>query len=538
MPREARSPGRTARTREHDGPVPAPLGRHWATSRFARSAVCNVTGWLAELAERSGWLERQAYVDNERTWTYAEIHEAIACSATLLAECGAGKGERVLIATHDRIGFVLAFLGAARLGAVAVPANPRLGSKEYAFMAADATPCLVVCEKDLAEHFRGVPVLDALELEREGPARSPSPLASLGTDALLYGQYTSGTTGKPKLALHHHSDVPHHAAAIRAILEPTPEDVFYSVSRTYFSYGLGNSLFCVLASGVSAALQLDLPTVGAVSELMARVRPTVMFAVPSFYAVLIAEGDPEPFHCLRAAVSAGEALAPALQARASSFLGAPVLNGLGSTEVGHLFIANTLRDRRPGTFGRILPGYEMSVRDERGARLPPRCVGSLWVRGPTLMTGYHNRPEESARVLVDDWLCTGDLVSLDEDGLVHHFGRTDDLEMVGGISVSPVEVEALIASHPAVEDIAVVARVDAIGASRLRAFAVLAPGFQPSEELESELLRFVHDQLVAYMVPRSVSFVDTLPRTPSGKLQRHVLRAGWPDAEQPSRGTA
>ncbi len=516
------------------GPLGTALGPRRPGPTGVRTSAHNVTAWLEDLARQSGWMDRRAYLDDGRPWSYEELHAAIASSATLLAERGARPERPVLVATHDRIAFVLAFLGAARLGAVPVPVNPRLTAHDYAFMTADARPTLVVCEDELVPHFPGLSVLTASELEARGPRQPATPAAALPENALLYGQYTSGTTGTPKLVLHRHSDVAHHAEVIRTILEPTPDDVFFSVSRAYFSYGLGNSVLCVLSTGVGAVLQRALPTVAAVSEVMARARPTVLFAVPTFYAVLVTEGEASPFRSLRACLSAGEALAPAIQEHAADFLGATILNGLGSTEVGHLFVANTLRDCTPGTFGRAMPGYTLGVRDERRELVEPGEMGTLWVQGPTLMVGYHNRPEESERILSGDWLCTGDRVIVDGDGLVHHHGRSDDLEMVGGISVAPMEIEAVLAGHPAVEDVAVVALPDGIGASRLRAFAVLAPGQAPSEDLERSLLQLVRDHLVAYMVPRSVTFVAALPRTPSGKLQRHVLRRGWPQPGSPS----
>ena len=311
MPRDTRAPTPLAAALDVRAPAvgpprgPDPLGE--------RSPRHNVTVWLEELARRSGWLERLAYLDAGRRWSYEEIHAAIASSATLLAERGARPRRPVLIATQDRVAFVLAFLGAARLGAIALPVNPRLGAREHAFMVDDARPTLVVCEDELVGHFPGLAVLPAAELEAQGPARPAAPPASLPGDALLYGQYTSGTTGTPKLVLHRHSDVAHHAAVMRTILEPTPDDVFFSVSRAYFSYGLGNSLLCVLSTGVAAVLQRELPTVEAVTELVARTHPTVLFAVPTFYAVLLAEGAPAPFASVRACLSAGEALAPALQ---------------------------------------------------------------------------------------------------------------------------------------------------------------------------------------------------------------------------------
>ena len=366
---------------------------------------------------------------------------------------------------------------------------------------------------------------------------APAPAASLPADALLYGQYTSGTTGNPKLVVHRHADPPWHAVAVsRGVLEIVPDDVLYSVSRAYFSYGLGNTLFCALSTGASAALQPEVPTIAAVTELVRTVRPTVLFAVPSFYAVLVAEGDRDSFGSLRVAVSAGEALSPTLCARARDFLGVPVLDGLGSTEVGHLFIANTLAQRRDGSCGVVLAGYEISVRNEEGAEVAPGSAGALWVRGPTLMTGYRNRPTETARVLVGGWLRTGDRVQVDAEGFVHHCGRVDDLEMIGGITVSPLEIEAILGSHDAVAEVAVAAVPDSRGASRLRAFVVTAPGHPCSAELEAELILFARAHLAPYKVPRSVLFVCELPRTPTGKLRRHVLRAGWPGLDPAGPG--
>lgn len=499
-----------------------------------RSTRHNVTVQLAELAEAEGWTDLPAFHEYGRTWTHGEVHAAVASSATLLAELGVREGDRVMIALHDRIGFILAFLGAARLGAVAVPVNPRLGPKDYAFMVEDAAPRLVVCEEEIAGHFPTAPVLSVSELEALGPARQPAPPASLEDDALLYGQYTSGTTGQPKLVLHRHTDIAHYAQAVsHAALELTPDDVLYSVSRAYFSYGLGNTVFCALSTGASTALQPELPTIGAVSGLVARLRPSVMFAVPSFYAVLLAEGDPEVFGCLRVAVSAGEALTPSLQARTSAWLGIQVLDCLGSTEVGQLFVGNSVRSQRAGSSGHALPGFELSVRDESGEELPCDRVGALWVRGPTLMARYHNRPEQTASVLVGGWLRTGDRVAIDAEGFVHHHGRIDDLEMVGGITIAPLEIETLLAAHPDVAEVAVVTVPDAVGASRLRAFVVPTTGSAGSPELEAELVLLARGHLAAYKVPRSVHFVDALPRTPTGKLQRHVLRASWPPSPPP-----
>ncbi len=511
-----------------------------ATPQSAAQGVAyrNAAVELAELAAASGWLERRAFIESERVWTYRELYDAVASSSGLLAERGVAQGDRVLIALHDRVAFLLAFLGVARLGATAVPINPRLVPEEFEYIAHDAAPSLVVCEPELAPAFPGTPAVSGAELEAAGLSRSPAEPADPGDGAALYGLYTSGTTGRPKLVLHRHSDIRWHSAAVsRAALGIVPDDVLYSVSRAFFSYGLGNTVFTTLSSGATAVLEPGRPTVASVSALACRTHPTVFFAVPSFYAMLLADGDPGCFRSLRVAVSAGEVMSPALCARVSDFLGVPVLDALGSSEVGHLFIANTLERQRPGTCGVVLPGYEISVRDAQGEDLPPGSVGSLWVRGPTLMTGYHGRPEETERVLVGGWLHTGDRAYVDDDGFVHHKGRADDIEMVGGISVSPVEVETVLASHPHVGEVAVAAVPDHLGATRLRAFVVPGAGVSGSEALEAEIILLARRHLAPYKVPRSVQFVDELPRTSTGKLRRHVLRSLGARAG-PDRSTA
>ncbi|MGH9062793.1 MAG: benzoate-CoA ligase family protein [Acidimicrobiales bacterium] len=498
----------------------------------AEPAVANLAVQLAERADVSGWADRVAFREGRRAWTHRQVHEGAARAAGALAGLGAGRGDRVLLALPDGIGFVWSFLGAARLGAVAVPVNPGLSAGEHAQMAEDAQPAVVVCHPGLVPRFEAVEkwrpvVVDGDALLRAMDAGSPAPPAQVGPDDPAYAQYTSGTTGRPKAALHRHSDPRcyYEAVAVGA-LGIGPDDVLLSVSKAYFAYGLGNTVFFPLFSGASAVLWPELPTVDGLVALVGACRPTVLFAVPSFYAALSARGGPRPFACLRAAVSAGEALSPALHERVAAWLGTPVLDGLGSTEVGQTFVSNTLGRARPGTVGVPLPGYRVSVRDEGGAELPPGETGELWVQGPSVLTGYWRRPDATEAALSGGWLRTGDRATVDRDGFVHHAGRVDDMEMVGGITVSPLEVEGLLMSHPAVVDVAVVAVPDDVGATRLRSFVVLAPGAAGTPQLEEELLDLVRSRHAPYKVPRSVAFVASLPRTPTGKLQRFALRGG------------
>jgi 4-hydroxybenzoate adenylyltransferase len=300
------------------------------------------------------------------------------------------------------------------------------------------------------------------------------------------------------------------------------------VSKLYFAYGFGNAFVFPLFSGSSAVLVDRRPTPAAVDELVARHRVTLLYSVPSAYAALVADrgsGHEACFASVRAAVSAGEGMPEGLGRQVTELLGAPVLEQIGSTEAGHAFCANSFDHNHPGTVGRPVPGFEVELRDRAGRPVPDGSAGELWVRGPTLTPGYLNRPEETERTLVGGWLATHDRAVREPDGAYRHLGRADDMEMVGGITVSPLEVEAVLRTHPAVKEVAVAAVTDGRGAGRLRAFVVpTAPA--PDGGLQDDLIRLARERLAAFKVPRSVSIVPSLPRTPTGKLRRHLVRQG------------
>ncbi len=489
------------------------------------SAAGNLAAVLERRAAIGGWTDAVAFLVGERAFTHGQVHDGAARAAALLARLGVGRGERVLLALPDGIELVWAFLGAVRLGAVAVPVNPRLTVLDHRAAAALAAPSLVVCPADLAERFTGRPVVAGEGLEEALAGCRPGEPADVHPGDGAYAQFTSGTTGAAKAALHAHGDpLVYFQAFARPAIALEPADVVLSVSKLYFAYGLGNSLFFPLLAGCRAVLHAGHPQAAGVAELVRRHRVSVLFSVPTFYARLVAAGGADAWSSLRVAVSAGEALGEALAARAAALLGCPVLDGLGSTEVGQTFASNTLACRRPGTVGRALPPYRLEVRDGRGRRVRPGVTGDLWVAGPTLLQGYLEGA--AVRRTEDEWLRTGDRAGVDADGFVHLRGRADDMEQVGGISVSPVEVEALLARHPAVTEVAVAAVVDADGASRLHAFVVLAPGAGPAPVVEEELVARARAVLAPFKVPRAVVFVEALPRTPTGKLRRFVLRGG------------
>ncbi|MFE9447210.1 benzoate-CoA ligase family protein [Streptomyces sp. NPDC006739] len=488
----------------------------------------NLAARLAALAERRGWGGRIAFHQGHRAWTHGQVHALAARAAGVLAGHGVRPGDRVLLALPDGIAWVTAFLATARLGAVAVLVNPELPASEHAFMAEDCQAVLCVTGPGLEDRFADRARLGADQLVALTAVTEPAAAHPVDAHTPLYVQYTSGTTGRPKGVVHVHGDPGTYYDLVgRRLLRIGEDDVTLSVSKLYFAYGFGNAFVFPLFSGSCAVLVDRRPTPAAVDELVARHRVTLLYSVPSAYAALVADrgsGHEACFASVRAAVSAGEGLPEGLGRQVTELLGAPVLEQIGSTEAGHAFCANGFDHNHPGTVGRPVPGFEVELRDRAGRPVPEGAEGELWVRGPTVTPGYLNRPEETARTLVGGWLATHDRARREPDGAFRHLGRTDDMEMVGGITVSPLEVEAALRAHPAVREVAVVAVTDGRGSSRLRAFVV--PVAPPAPGLEEELIGLAHERLAAFKVPRSVSFVPSLPRTSTGKLRRHLVRQG------------
>lgn len=486
----------------------------------------NLVEQLEWLARANSWLDRPAYIVDEKTHLYREIYVGAGRAAAGFTACGLGVGNRVLLALPDSIDLVYSLLGALRAGIVAMPVISDLHPDELRRAAEVAEPDAVVCEPELAGYFP-YPLISPGRLQTDRPL---PPYAEFPPDTPGLGLFTSGTTSDPKLCFHSHGDLSIYDQAIGSIIGVTPADVCFSVSRLYFSYGLGNSIFLPLFRGGTTVLSPERATEETALSLIREHGVTVFYGQPSFYARLLGHPD----HCLlaslRLAVCGGEVLPNALERRLRQLLGERLLNVFGSTEIGHAVLANSTTDYREFTVGRVVEPYRLQIVNELGEVVPPDIEGFLEVAGPTIGLGVPRGSDPPQRT-GDSWYRTGDVATVDEDGFFRIHGRADDIEIVAGANVHPTEVEDLLMTHPAVREAAVCSARNATGVSALRAFVVLNGDAEP-DTVSAELIAAAKQALTWYKVPEEVVFVPALPRNPTGKLLRRQLRAMAANSEQ------
>ena len=494
--------------------------------------------------ERAG---HPAIIDAEGAWTYAELAERINRAGNALADLGVRMENRVAMCMLDSVDFPAVFLGAIRIGAIPIPLNTLLTAADYDYMLRDSRAHTLVVSAELYPAL--APVLDGQPWLRQvvvagdgGPAGVPSLavlMAGSGTDLapapttsddVAFWLYTSGTTGAPKGAMHLHRHLVHTVAGYGlAVLGVRPDDVIFSAAKLFFAYGLGNALTIPLYLGATAVLHPGRPTPDAVMRILGERQPTLFFGVPTLYGNLLvdpANRPPAGSARLRRCISAGEPLPVGVARAWEERFGIAPLDGIGTTEMLHVFLTNRPGDHRYGTTGREpVPGYEVKLVDESGAPVPEGEIGELCVRGTTAAVAYWNQREKSLGAFHGPWTRTGDKYRRDEDGWYVCAGRTDDMLKVGGIWVSPFEVEGALIEHEAVLEAAVVGEKDENELVKPKAFVVLTEPGRASPALAEELQGFVKQRLAPYKYPRWIEFTGDLPKTATGKIKRFQLRA-------------
>jgi 4-hydroxybenzoate-CoA ligase len=514
----------------------------------------NAVAWFLDRHVAAGRGGATAFTDPHRSLTYAALAEASARFAGGLRAAGIGRERRLLMLLLDTVDFPVAFWGALRAGVVPVPVNTLLTAQQVAYMLEDSRAEAVIVSAPLlaalgpvlagSSWLRLVLVaaadggsmadlpLGARDLRQFLADAAPAPTpAAASPDEVAFWLYSSGSTGAPKGTKHVHSSLRATAETYAAqVAGFRPDDVVYSAAKLFFAYGLGNAMTFPMSVGAQAVLLPDRPSPDAVLAAMARHRPTLFCGVPTLYAAMLAHpglARGAGSDRLRLCLSAGEALPEHVGERWSATVGADILDGIGSTEMLHIFLSNRPGAIRYGTTGTAVPGYDLRIVDEGDQDVPPGEIGELLVRGPSAAEGYWNQRHKSRRTFQGEWTRTGDKYAQDAEGRYRYQGRTDDMFKVSGIWVSPFEVEAALMAHPAVQEAAIIGRDDADGLTKPMAFVVLKDGAAPPGQALTEALQaHVKARVGLWKYPRWIEAVEELPKTATGKIQRFKLREG------------
>ncbi len=485
-----------------------------------------------------------AYIDDQGSYSYGDLAERVNRFGNVLAGIGLEAENRVLLCLLDTIDFPTAFLGSIQAGVVPIAANTLLTTADYDFMLGDSRAKALVVSEQLwplfapivAKHRtlrhvivsgtdgKGNPCLCDL-IKGVSPHFAPAPTTC---DDICFWLYSSGSTGTPKGTVHLHSHLIQTAELYgRPILGIGESDVVFSAAKLFFAYGLGNGLSFPLSVGATTVLMATRPTPEAVFQRLRKHQPTIFYGVPTLYAALLA--SPEMLKRgevagLRVCASAGEALPADIGRRWTETLGVEILDGIGSTEMLHIFLSNRSGEVQYGTTGKPVPGYRLRLIGEDGNPVARGEIGELQINGPSSAIMYWNNREKSRHTFMGEWTRSGDKYIETDDGYFQYCGRSDDMLKVSGIYVSPFEVEGALMTHESVLEAAVVAHADADQLIKPKAYVVLKAGVAPSDSLAEDLKKHVKDKLAPYKYPRWLEFVGELPKTATGKIQRFKLR--------------
>ena len=495
--------------------------------------------------------DKTAFIDDSGALSYGALAERIRRLAAGLLASGVRREERVLLLMHDCSDWPVSFLGAMYAGIVPVAVNTLLTADDYAFMLENSRAQAVLVSGALLPPLQealtkaahevktvivsrpgaalpdGAVALDTL-IAQHAPLAHP---AATSPDDPGFWLYSSGSTGRPKGALHTHAN-PYWTAELygKPILGLTERDVCFSAAKLFFAYGLGNGLSFPLSVGATVVLMAERPTPAATFKRWIDHQPTVFFGAPTGFAGMLAAPDLPAKNqvALRMASSAGEALPADIGQRFTAHFGVEIIDGIGSTEMLHIFLSNLPGKVRYGTTGWPVPGYDIELRGDDGHAVADGETGDLYIKGPSAALMYWGNREKSRETFQGAWTKSGDKYVRNADGTYTYSGRSDDMLKVSGIYVSPFEVEATLIQHPAILEAAVIGVADAEGLTKTKAYVVLKAGQQVSE---AELKTFVKERLAPYKYPRVIEFLAELPKTATGKIQRFKLRDLETDAK-------
>jgi benzoate-CoA ligase family protein len=528
--------------------MPTPTASSLPPNPAADPTTFNATDYLVDRHVRDGHGGRTAVIAISRTLTYADLADDVRRVASGLRALGVRPEERVLMCMADGVELFTTILATMYLGAVAVPSSTMLTGPELRKLVRDSRAGVVFgsAEYDVVVRDAVQDAPDVWHVVTAGahPGRLPGHIRGHTWQHFLTGGegkavdepyptwpdspalwlYTSGTTGAPKAAMHRHADIRFVAESYgQGVLGITAEDRCLSVAKLFFAYGIGNTMFLPLSVGAAAVLEPAHPSPALFAQRVVHDRPTLLFGAPSFWGPLLASEVPaDSFSSVRQGVSAGEALPARMYQGMADRFGVEVLDGIGSTELLHIFISNRPGQVHPGSSGIPVPGYEVELRDERGSVVDAiGQSGELYVRGESAATGYWCRADTSRRVFVGDWMRTGDTYVRNDDGTFTCLGRSNDMLKVGGIWVTPSEVEARLLEHPDVAEAVVVGVPDSDELDKPVACIVAVPSRHIDPD---ELIQWCRDGLASFKRPRAIVELTELPKTATGKIRRNVLR--------------
>ena len=491
----------------------------------------NVGADLLERNLKAGRANRPAIASASKDITYGELYKLACGAAQALRDLGVRREERVLIVGYDSPGWVASFLGAILLGAIPVPVNPMLQrSEDYDHYIDDSLAVVVVVDANTEEKMKSAvaraanaPRLLRADQVAAGPEIGAAPTRK---DDMAFWLYSSGSTGKPKAVVHLQHDIPYTCVTYaEQVLGITERDITFSTTGLFHAYGFGNNLSFPYWVGASTVLHAGRHTPATVLETVEMRRPTLFFSAPTLYnAILNFEGAKDrDMSSIRHCVAAAEALPAEVWRRWKDAFGLTILDGVGSTEMLHIYCSNRLDDLRPGSSGKPVPGYELKILDDEGQAVPSGKAGDLYVKGDSALALYWAQHEKTKRSVIGDWFVTGDRYRIDEEGFYWYEGRSDDMIKVSGLWVSPIEIESVLMEHPVVAEVAVVG-IGVGGFMKIKAFVITRTDAPAGDGLVTVLQDHCKSRLQRYQYPHMIEFVQELPKTVTGKIQRYKLR--------------